>query len=137
MEITEIGGSSGYQAYLHLALDEAVSAYEQAHEEVSRHPALTEESATPELTLLHYTLGQRRATAMILAACCVEAVANLYLSHKATPEQFVLLEWAKFIDKWTVLPSLFVPGYSLPKDGELEVSGLEAPQRPSKRPGTP
>jgi hypothetical protein len=29
------------------------------------------------------------------------------------------LEWAKFLEKWTVVPSLFVPGYSFPKDGEL------------------
>jgi len=68
---------------------------------------------------LHYTLEQRRATALVLAGCCVEAVANLYLAHKTTPEQFAILEWAKMLDKWTVLPSLFVSGYSLPKDGEL------------------
>jgi hypothetical protein len=119
MKITTLGGSSGYQVYLHLALDEAVLAYQAAHEAISRHPPFSEHTATPELTLLYYTLERRRATALILAACCVEAVANLYLSLKTTAEQFALLEWAKFLEKWTVVPSLFVPGYSFPKDGEL------------------
>ncbi len=119
MKIMERGGSSGYQVHLHLALDEAVSAYLSAHEAVSKHPPFSEDTATPELTLLHYALERRRATALLLAACCVEAVANLYLSHKASPEQFALLEWAKFLEKRTVVPSLFAPGYSFPKDGEL------------------
>jgi len=119
MKITEIGGCSGYQVHLLLALDNAVIAYEETHDAVSRNPPLTEESATPELTFLHYSLEQRRATALILASCCVEALANLYLAHKTTPEQFAILQWAKFLDKWTVVPSLFLPEYSLPKDHEL------------------
>lgn len=118
MEITE-RGSSGYQVHLHWALDEAVFAYQVAHEAMSGHPPLSEDTATPELTLLWYTRERRRAVALILAACCVEAVANLYLSLKTTPDQFALLEWAKFLEKWTVVPSLFIPGYSFPKDGEL------------------
>jgi hypothetical protein len=120
MQVREIGGSSCYQAHLQVALDDAVSACQKAHEAVSRHP-LTEETAAgnPELTLLYYALEQRRATALVLAACCVEALANLYLAHKTTPEQFAILEWTRFLEKWTVLPSLFVPGYSFPKDGEL------------------
>jgi len=119
MEVREIGGSSAYQAHLQMALDDAVSAYQEAHEAVSCHSPLTEETANPELTLLHYAIEQRRATALVLAACCVEALANLYLAHKTTPEQFAILEWTRFLEKWTVLPSLFVPGYSFPKDGEL------------------
>jgi hypothetical protein len=102
-----------------LALDEAVLAYQAAHEATSRYPALSEHTATPELTLLYCTLEKIRATALILAACCGEAAANLYLSLKTTAEQFALLEWAKFLEKWTVVPSLFVPGYSFPKDGKL------------------
>ena len=119
MKVTQLPGSSAYQAYLHLALDEAVSAYEAAHKAVRRHPPLTEETATPELTLLHYSVEMREATALILAACCVEAVGNLYLGHKATHEQFDLLERTSFVDKWTVVPSLFVPSYSLPRNGQL------------------
>jgi len=120
-------GSSGYQAHLHWALDEAVVAYQAAHEAISEHPPLSEDTATPELTLLYYTRERRRATALILAACCVEAVANLYLSLKTTADQFALLEWAKFLEKWTAVPSLFVPGYSFPKDGEL-YQDLKRPQ---------
>lgn len=117
-EIKELQGNSGYQIYLHLALDEAVAAYEKAHAAVIRQP-LTEESATLELTMLHYALEQRRATALLLAAASVEAVANLYLGVKATPEQFTLLERATFLEKWTVLPSLFLSHYEFPKGGEL------------------
>jgi hypothetical protein len=119
MKITQIHGSSGYQVFLHLALDEAVTEYEKVYKEVAQRPRLTEESVTPELTLLHYRLEQRRATALVLAACCVEAVANLYLAHKASPDQFAILEWAKFMEKWTIIPSLFVSEYKFPKDDIL------------------
>jgi len=119
MNITELSGSSGYQAYLHLALEDAITEFEETYEEVSQQPPLTEESATPALILLHYKLEQRRATALVLAACCVEAVANLYLAHKTSPEQFGLLEWAKIMDKWTIIPSFFVPNYTFPKDDVL------------------
>jgi hypothetical protein len=106
---------------LQVALDGAVSAYQKAYEAVSCHPPLTEETAAgdPELPLRYYALAQRGATALVLAACCVEALANLYLAHKTTPEQFAILERTRFLEKWTVLPSLFVPGYSFPKDEEL------------------
>ena len=119
VKVREVSSSSGYQVFLHLALDDAVSVYERVHKTVSAEPPLTEEAATPESTLLHYRLEQGRATALILAASCTEAVANLYLSHKATPEQFALLERARFLEKWTVLPSLFLPTYALPADSEL------------------
>lgn len=119
MNVTELKGSSGYQMYLHLALDDAVADYQKVQDEVAKQPLLTEETATPELTMLHYALEQRRATALLLAASCVEAVANLYLGFKATPEQFAVLERSTFLEKWTVVPSLFLSGYTFPKDGEL------------------
>jgi len=120
MEIREIAGeSSANQTYLHLALNDAVSAYHQTHETISHHPPLTEETATPELTSLHHTLELQRATTLILASCCVEALANLYLAHKTTPEQFAVLERVNFLEKWTVVPSFLVPNYSFPRDGEL------------------
>jgi hypothetical protein len=56
---------------------------------------------------------------LLLAASCVEAGANFCLDCSATPEQFEVLERATFVEKWTVLPSLFTPGYSLPRDGPL------------------
>jgi hypothetical protein len=77
MEFTEIGGSSAYQVYLLPALDDAVSAYQETHDAVSLHPPMTEETATLGLTLLYHALEQRRATALVLAACCVETPANL------------------------------------------------------------
>jgi hypothetical protein len=119
MKVTELKGSSCYQTYLYLALDDAVAEYQKVQAAVTQQPPLTEATATPELTMLHYALEQKRATAILLAASCVEAVANLYLGFKATPEQFALLERATFLEKWTVLPSLFMSGYTFPKDGEL------------------
>jgi hypothetical protein len=53
------------------------------------------------------------------AAACVEAVGNLYLGFKATPEQFATLERATFLEKWIVVPSLFLSRYKFPKGGEL------------------
>lgn len=56
---------------------------------------------------------------MLLAASCVEGLANLYLATKTTPEQFAVLERATPIEKWVVLPGLFLKDYTFPKDGEL------------------
>src|SRR6266705_3099133 len=119
MEIIESLGSSGYQIHPHMALDDAVAEHEKVHATVAQQPPLTEETATPQLSMLYYTLEQRRAVALLLAAACVEAVANLYLGFKTTSEQFAVLVRATFLDKWTVVPTLFVAGYDLPKGGEL------------------
>jgi hypothetical protein len=119
MRVTELQGSSAYQTHLLVALYDAVAEYEQVHERVEREPPLTEETATPQLTVLHYTLEQKRATTLLLAASCVEAIANLYLGLKVNVDQFAVLERATFLEKWTVVPSLLVAGYTLPKDGEL------------------
>lgn len=119
MKITELKGASGYQTYLYLALGDAIDEYQKVKAKVAQQQPLTDETATPTLTMLHYTLEKRRATALLLAASCVEAVANLYLAFKATPEQFAVLERATFLEKWTAIPSLFVAGYTFPKDGEL------------------
>jgi len=111
-----------------MGLYDAVAEYEGAHERVEQRPPLTEDTATPELTLLHYTLEQKRATTLLLAAACVEAIANLYLSLKTSPDQFAVLERATFLEKWSVVPSFVTPGYTLPKDCELyqDVRRLQA-----------
>lgn len=119
MRVAELQEFTVYQAHLHVALYDAVAEYEQVQERVEQQPSLTEETATLELTVLHHTLEQKRATALLLAASCVEAVANPYLGLKVTPDQFAVLERATFLEKWTVVPSLLVAGYALPKDGEL------------------
>lgn len=112
-------GTSQYQAHLQIALDEAVEAYERTHHAIGHRPRETEETATPQGTLLSHKLERHRATALVLAACCVEALANLYLMHKATPEQFAVLERSKLIEKWVVIPTMFLPDYSLPKGSQL------------------
>ncbi len=119
VKITDVGGSSVYQAHLHLALDDAVAAYLVAHDAVARNPPLTEETSTPQLSLLYYERERCRVTALLLAACAVEATANLYLAQKTSAEQFAILESSRFVDKWTVIPTLFVSGYAFPRDGEL------------------
>lgn len=95
---------------------------------VEQRPPLTEDAATPELTVLHYTLEQKRATTLLMAAACVEAIANLYLILKTSPGQFAVLERATFLEKWSVVPSFVIPGYNLPKDCELyqDVRRLQA-----------
>lgn len=116
MKITLVSSSTGHQTSLHFALYHALDEYERVYEEVQKNPVLTEETATPELTFLQYQWEQWRVTALILAAACVEAAANLYIGFKATPEQFAELEWEHFLDKWTKVPKLFVKTYVLPKD---------------------
>jgi hypothetical protein len=117
MKITQTGFSA-YHIYLNLALNEAIDEYERTYAEIQNYPQLTKESP-PEVIRLHYRLEQKYATAILLTACCVEAISNLLLAMKTTPDQFATLQRASFIEKWTVAPSLFMPGYTLPRDGEL------------------
>lgn len=119
MEITQVGGFSAYHIYLNLALDEAVNDYERTRTEIQNHSSFPEETTTLEVTRLHYRLEQKYATAILLAACCVEAIGNLLLAMKTTPDQFASLQRASFIEKWTVVPPLFLPDYTLPRNGEL------------------
>lgn len=119
MRVTELKECSAYQAYLLMGLYDAVAEYEWAHESVEQRPSLTEDTATPELTVLHYTLEHKQATTLLLAAACVEAIANLYLSLKTSSDQFAVLERATFLEKWSVVPSFVIPGYTLPKNCEL------------------
>jgi hypothetical protein len=114
-KITLAASSTGSQTSLHFALYHALDEYERARAEIAKSPPITEETATPENTLLNYQLEQWRVTSLILAAACVEAAANLYLAFKSTPKRFSELERRTFMDKWTTVPKLFVPNYDLPK----------------------
>jgi hypothetical protein len=60
-----------------------------------------------------------RLKVIILAATYVEALANLYLSIKLDAEQFAAVDRLEFVAKWTSIPSLFLPGYALPKGGAI------------------
>ncbi len=119
MEIKQTLGMSGYQTHLFMALAEAVKAFESTLAATTAGPPLNEATATPELTILHYELEQRRAVVLMLASATVEALANLYMRLRSTPEQALLLERATVVEKWTVVPSLFLPNYAFPTDGEL------------------
>ena len=119
MKVTELRGSSAYHVHLNLALADAVEEYKTLSYEIQKHPPLSEETATAELTRLYYLHEEKCITVILLAAACVEAVVNFYLATKTTPEQFAVLERATFIDKWVVLPSLFLKDYTFPKGSVL------------------
>jgi hypothetical protein len=65
------------------------------------------------------SLEVKSAVVILFTACYVEALANLYLAFKTTTDQLSVLESASFLEKWTVVPSLFLPDYAFPRDGEL------------------
>jgi hypothetical protein len=92
MRITLHSSQSGRQVSLHLALRHAMDEYDRVHEEVKAKPPLTEETADPFLTDIYYRWEQWRATALILAAACVEATVNVYLAFK-DPDNFEKLQW--------------------------------------------
>lgn len=119
MTITELGGYSIYHVHLHLALTEAVKEHKQLSQEMAKHLPLTEQTVTTESVRLHYSLEQKRIAVILLAAACVEALANLFLATKTTPEQFAVLDATTVIDKWVVLPALFLKDYTFPRDTEL------------------
>ena len=118
MKVTLHSSQSGRQVSLHLALVSAMDEYDRVHAEVQAHPPLTEETADPFLTDLWYRWELRRATALILAAACVEATINVYLAFK-DPDGFEKLQWKPFMAKLTTVPKQFEKAYELPKTSEL------------------
>jgi hypothetical protein len=65
------------------------------------------------------TTEELRLKVIILAATYVEALANLYLSIKLDAEQFAAVDRLELVAKWRSIPSLLLPGYSLPKGGAI------------------
>jgi len=119
MKITKGGEWSGYHIFFKIGLEEAVNEYERVHAEIQSHPPLSMETGTPEEISLHYNLEVKSAAVILFTACYVEALANLYLAFKTTTDQLSVLESASFLEKWTVVPSLFLPDYAFPRDEEL------------------
>ncbi len=60
-----------------------------------------------------------RLKIVVLCAMYVEALANLYLSLKLKAEQFAAIDRTEIVEKWVSIPSLFLPGYSIPRDKAL------------------
>lgn len=118
MKVTLHSSQSGRQVSLHLALFSAIDEYDRVHAEVQAHPQLTEETADPFLTDLWYRWERCRATALILAAACVEATINVYLAFK-DPDRFEKLQWKPFMAKLTTVPKQFDENYELPESSEL------------------
>jgi hypothetical protein len=118
MKVTLHSSQSGRQVSLHLALFNAMDEYDRVHAEVQANPQLTEETADPFLTDIWYRWEQWRATALILAAACVEATINVYLAFK-DPDNFEKLQWLPFMAKLTSVPKQFDKNYELPESSEL------------------
>ena len=118
MKVTLHSSQSGRQVSLHLALFSAMDEYERVHAEIQTHPPMTEVTADPFLTDLWYRWEQCRATALILAAACVEATINIYLAFK-DPDGFDKLQWKPFMVKLTTVPKQFDENYELPESSEL------------------
>jgi hypothetical protein len=60
-----------------------------------------------------------RLKIIILEAVYVEALVNLYLSLKLGADQFAAIDRVDLVQKWTAIPSMMVPKYTLPKSGAL------------------
>jgi hypothetical protein len=120
MKVTLHSSQSGNQVSLHLALLNAMDEYDSVHAEVQANPQLTEETADPFLTDVWYRWEQWRATALILAAACIEATMNVYLAFK-DPDNFERLQWQPFMAKLTTVPKQFDKTYELPESSELYI----------------
>ena len=64
-------------------------------------------------------LEEAQIVIILLAHSFIEALANFYLLLKTTPDQFNIIEKTGLIDKWTVVPSLFLKDYTFPKGEKI------------------
>jgi hypothetical protein len=59
--------------------------------------------------------GQTYIVIVLLTNSLIEALANTYLAAKCGEEQFEALERISTLEKWVVIPGLFVKEYEFPK----------------------
>jgi hypothetical protein len=112
---------SSYHEYVATILAREMNEYFGHSEKMMRHFEQRDISGNPPV----YTkpdrteTEERRLKIVVFCAIYVEALANLYLSLKLTKEQFSAVDRIEIIEKWTSIPSLFLPGYSIPRGDAL------------------
>jgi hypothetical protein len=114
---------SNYHSLLYSALNNSSDQHEQLLEEIvdfkKNATGLNEQE---KLICLHnygLKLEESRIVVTLLSCSFIEALANFYISLKCKSEQFKILERVGLLDKWTAVPSLFIPEYHFPKNSEL------------------
>src|SRR3954452_9161313 len=90
----DLKGFTLYYLRLQEALDGAVDRYTATSADLIKQPPLAGIFVPIRTIDLMNALEEHRATALLLAAACVEGVANLYLRFKATPDQITILDRA-------------------------------------------
>jgi len=114
---------SNYHSVIFSALNNSSHQHKQILEEIANFKKnATELNEQEKLIQLHnygLQLEESRIVVTLLACSFIEALANFYISLKCKSEQFKILERVSLIDKWIVVPNLFLPQYNFPKKGKL------------------
>ena len=113
---------SNYHGLIYSALNNSSHQHKQLLEEIAdfkiNATELNEQEKLIQLHIYGQKLEASRIVVTLLAHSFIEALANFYISLKCKSEQFKILERVSLMDKWTAIPSLFIPEYNFPK-GEL------------------
>jgi len=114
---------SGNHYFLAYALDKAREDHEALYEEVNKFDPQIEYSQYPSKVAYFFAFGRRifrsETHIILISASLVEALANMFYSERADSELLAIIERSTPIEKWVTLPKLYIPSYSLPKNGKL------------------
>jgi hypothetical protein len=116
MKTTMVGHHS---AHLYGALKTNKEAWDRLNAEIEELKAKTrDESNICALRDKGNQQGQTYVVIVLLTNSLIEALANTYLAVKCSEEQFEALERMSTLEKWVVIPGLFVKEYEFPT-GEM------------------
>jgi hypothetical protein len=118
-----VGKLSTQLSVTHSGLVHSVEHYHALREEISQfvpEPQSPDEALWVSYYRKYKTRWEDAQLAVILLSyALVEGIANLFLSLKADEEQFEELAGTALLDKWEVLPCLFISAYRFPKGSRL------------------
>jgi hypothetical protein len=122
--VSDIGDKLSTQlSVTHSGLVHSIENYHQLRVEISQ---FVPEPQSPDeaLWVSYYRkyrtrLEEAETVVILLSYTMVEAIANEYIFVKADEEQYEEYEQANLLDKWEIIPSLFIPGYKFPKGVRL------------------
>lgn len=118
-------GTITYSAY-HCVIYSALKRYKQDYDALNLETidSLSKQkesdlSFETHLFICSTRLQETQIVIVLLTCSFIEALANFYLSLKTTPDQFDIIQNTSLIDKWIVVPSLFLKDYTFPKGEKI------------------
>lgn len=119
VDLTKYAESISGHFFLSYALKKAKEEHKALYDEIANFKPDENNTQYPPEFAFHLAFADKVSISelniVLIASSLVKACANLFYAKKTDTEMFSILERTTPIQKWTTLPKLFIPNYSLPK----------------------